>query len=674
MTIPMNHKVDVTSVFVEAIRKDNIRLFDDEICPGVVLDQARRNRLAGFIGQRLQFGDVGTKWNDALASMARTYQANLLNALKGIQVAKTLLAAMELAGIPCLGLRGPFAGAGLYGDPALRVFSDIDILVPAEKRKDALVAANKAGFRLAETLHAGFFERHHLHWRLEHESGMPVELHWAVEHPLSLRKIAHGSLFRSAVRRSSPEFTWLEPMPEHLLILMCLHTVKHCRGAQEFAAQLEFEKRALTVGCLHYWVDIVMLLRRYGSKLNWSMIVDEAGKWNAMDAIRAGVGGAAQLDPGLVTKETIEALGLQTVETSSPPVPVSSGKCCGLLDRLAAPGRFRGSCFADSVSTIFPPVSYFGDRHGIRLIAKQIAHACLSVCRLAGMACEMLVGSGLILMRRLTGWNGHGLKIKRLTAWLVAGMFLLATGKAEAHQFGDDFGDSATNAYALTLNTPQTGCIEVDADQDWFSFPVSPLKMYTVTVSTGTIWDCDLSVTVTDGVTARGETNSIFVSPASVSFTNFAPPTMYYVKVSGFADFTTGTYSIVVHEAPIPDADGDGMADAWEILWFGNTNQSAGEDFDNDGLDNIDEYLLGTDPTDPDSTFRISSMSCNGGVVSLSFDAQPFRCYGLDSCTNLYSGTWQRVATITNLQSAGPRLMIQTNQSPCVFYRVRCLF
>lgn len=47
-----------------------------------------------------------------------------------------------------------------------------------------------------------------------------------------------------------------------------------------------------------------------------------------------------------------------------------------------------------------------------------------------------------------------------------------------------------------------------------------------------------------------------------------------------------------------PDADGDGLPDAWEVTYFGDTAAyAASDDPDNDGIGNIDEYLNGTDPT-----------------------------------------------------------------------------
>ncbi len=49
------------------------------------------------------------------------------------------------------------------------------------------------------------------------------------------------------------------------------------------------------------------------------------------------------------------------------------------------------------------------------------------------------------------------------------------------------------------------------------------------------------------------------------------------------------------------DADGDGMCDAWEILKFGNLDTTATGDADNDGANNLQEYLHITNPNDADT-------------------------------------------------------------------------
>lgn len=51
-----------------------------------------------------------------------------------------------------------------------------------------------------------------------------------------------------------------------------------------------------------------------------------------------------------------------------------------------------------------------------------------------------------------------------------------------------------------------------------------------------------------------------------------------------------------------PDSDGDGLPDEWELRWFGSLVQDATGDPDNDGFDNLAEYTAGSDPTNPAST------------------------------------------------------------------------
>lgn len=60
----------------------------------------------------------------------------------------------------------------------------------------------------------------------------------------------------------------------------------------------------------------------------------------------------------------------------------------------------------------------------------------------------------------------------------------------------------------------------------------------------------------------------------------------------------------IVKEAPStslpdtdPDSDQDGLPDAWELSYFGNLSQDAGDDYDEDGDTNLEEYEAGTNPT-----------------------------------------------------------------------------
>jgi len=64
---------------------------------------------------------------------------------------------------------------------------------------------------------------------------------------------------------------------------------------------------------------------------------------------------------------------------------------------------------------------------------------------------------------------------------------------------------------------------------------------------------------------------------------------------------TFGLYSQVVTVDPGMGNDMDTLPDSWETDNFGNVYEFDQGDYDRDGLSNLEEYQLGTDPTDPDS-------------------------------------------------------------------------
>lgn len=75
------------------------------------------------------------------------------------------------------------------------------------------------------------------------------------------------------------------------------------------------------------------------------------------------------------------------------------------------------------------------------------------------------------------------------------------------------------------------------------------------------------------------------------------------------------------------DADGDGLADAWEQQYFGGLAANPNDDPDGDGMTNLREYRAGTNPIDPQSLFEVVEIRAVVGGVQIGWSSQPDRRY-----------------------------------------------
>lgn len=120
------------------------------------------------------------------------------------------------------------------------------------------------------------------------------------------------------------------------------------------------------------------------------------------------------------------------------------------------------------------------------------------------------------------------------------------------------------------------------------------------------------------------------------------------------------------------DSDADGMPDAWEDHYTGDaTNLAPHADQDRDGMDNLDEHLAGTDPTNAASRLWIAGFrEDTNGIFEISWHSVTARCYQVEVQTNVHTGFH---VVVTNLCATPPTNALRgLNQTDggAAFYRI----
>ena len=89
----------------------------------------------------------------------------------------------------------------------------------------------------------------------------------------------------------------------------------------------------------------------------------------------------------------------------------------------------------------------------------------------------------------------------------------------------------------------------------------------------------------------------------------------------------------------LADTDADGLPDYWEMLYG---VASAATDEDADGASNLEEFIAGTNPLDPQSRFVVNNTSAADGSMQLDFLALSGRGYSVETSSDL-SASWQKL-------------------------------
>jgi hypothetical protein len=115
-----------------------------------------------------------------------------------------------------------------------------------------------------------------------------------------------------------------------------------------------------------------------------------------------------------------------------------------------------------------------------------------------------------------------------------------------------------------------------------------------------------------------------------------------YAANLGWVALDIPSSALVTTSLATPDTDGDGIGDAYEMLYYGTLRvMNASSDTDHDGASDRSEYAANTQPNNPADRLRIVSQSHTADFtqVALTFTSKPNRLYAIEHDTDGV-GTW----------------------------------
>jgi hypothetical protein len=124
------------------------------------------------------------------------------------------------------------------------------------------------------------------------------------------------------------------------------------------------------------------------------------------------------------------------------------------------------------------------------------------------------------------------------------------------------------------------------------------------------------------------------------------------------------------------DLDGDGIPDAWELLHAGDlVTFNSTTDTDQDGQTDLQEYLAGTDPLDPDDNLRITNLSNpSPGHARITWTSNPTRQYRIEKRRSLSPDSlWTDLGLGLHLPSGAVTSRDISTAAPSEFYRIQAI-
>jgi hypothetical protein len=292
----------------------------------------------------------------------------VISATRGAAVQHILLEAAQIkantalreANIPAIWLKGIALAQKLYPQPALRPMGDLDVLVPFERREEALHILQSLGyaFYYDSDRHLTKSDKHFAdesmhHYHLHSGSGTPVilELHFQLFPPSVAPNLGYLPWLWEQTELLDAMRGLLILKPEAQLLHLCVHALL---------------QHGETVIPLIAFFDIHQLLSQ--TTINWSMVIDRAVEFGWTFVVDRALRHTSELFGTPVPADVLAELhARRPAGESIYPVVMLEGKGArwehmkNYLATMTLEGQIR-----EILKTVVPPRVYMRNRYAIR--------------------------------------------------------------------------------------------------------------------------------------------------------------------------------------------------------------------------------------------------------------------------------------------------------------------
>ncbi len=208
---------------------------------------------------------------DVADRLESAYRATLGRNLACISWTDDFVGRCRAAGIPVILLKGSSYCRHLYRDAGLRFFSDIDLLVPADKVRDAATILESTGMRIEPGNRLDELLRIYNHATYEAAESsvgsmaLKVELHWAFHESSTPARFDMDRIWRDAL----PEGSHLRLSLEDELIFGSHHLCEH----------LFFNASPALL-----WICDLALRLESGVRVDWATFIDKNEAYGTSEA------------------------------------------------------------------------------------------------------------------------------------------------------------------------------------------------------------------------------------------------------------------------------------------------------------------------------------------------------------------------------------------------------